>query len=89
MKESFLTAAFYLSFVFLNVIQGYSNVNTNSNIGKQVKFIYKDLNHQSNYYKLSLCADIEDNPGRTFVKPTKNVHPYSQGSFSQNSDGTI
>ena len=58
MKEFFLTAPFYFSFDFLNVIQEYSNVNTNSNIGEQVKFIYKDLNHQSNYYNSVLVHTL-------------------------------
>ena len=52
--------------------------------------MYKDSNHKHsvNYCKLTLCGDIEINPGPTFNNPERTIDaPYSQGNveiFGQN-----
>lgn len=50
--------------------------------------VYKNLNHRVNYCQLSLCRDIEKNPGPVSVVPSKTLHaPYCQGNvavFGQN-----
>ncbi len=60
--------------------QFYTNLKT---FDKTKKLMYKDSNHnyKVNYCKLSLCGDIEVNPGPTFNNPISTIHaPYSQGS---------
>ncbi len=60
--------------------QFYNNLKT---VDKTKKIIYKDSNHnyKVNYCKLTLCGDIEVNPGPTFNNPMRTIHaPYSQGS---------
>lgn len=69
--------------------QFYNNLKT---VNKTKKLIYKDSNHnyKVNYCKLTLCGDIEVNPGPTFNNPMRTIHaPYSQGSvdiFGENAD---
>lgn len=50
--------------------------------------VYKNLNQRVNYCQLSLCRDIEKNPGPVSVVPSKTLHaPYCQGNvavFGQN-----
>ena len=58
--------------------QVYNNLKT---FDKTKKIIYKDSNHnyQVNYCKLTLCGDIEVNPGPTFNNPIRIIHaPYSR-----------
>ena len=59
--------------------QFYNNLKT---FDKTKKLIYKYSNHnyKVNYCKLTLCGDIEVNPGPTFNNPITTIHaPYSQG----------
>jgi len=43
--------------------------------------VYKSLNHRLNYCHFCLCNDIEKNPGRTHISPSKTIHaPYCQGN---------
>ena len=55
-------------------------MSTKYDLSKKRHGTYKNLNHRSNYCKLS--GDIEINPGPTFVNPSKTIFaPYSQGSI--------